>query len=232
MIRRALLMSLDNTEPVEFQGLNVIPKAWKDEETISDGWSKIVASCQDGTYLSKYHLGDTKIADFGIQGLCMMQIVAFDKDNLEDGSGKAPITWGSQHVLYSPQKGRTEHNYLLNYLPIGLKNAIRSVKKDYRVESASSNRTESRAYTLFSYGYGDDSKYTNFPLTPRITGLTPYGPKAYAQTRDYMSANNLYLRLYGSIELAGSTYSISNDAAGDYNVKIGWLHHVAPCFCT
>lgn len=228
MLRRALLMASAEAEPIEFQGVNLIPKAWKAEETISDGWSKIVASCQDGTYLSKYSLGDTKIADFGIQGLCMMQIVAFDQDLLSTGSGTAPITWASRHTLLTPQKYPSHLKNLKSLLPQGLQDAIRKVKIEYYYRNSSSH--EYRFTTCDLFNYHQKNQYTNFPTHPRITGLTPQGPTTSAFTED----NYAYNYSYGGT-IYGVYGDVSSLAASDlYGLQAmrDMFWHVAPCFCT
>ncbi len=229
MLRRALLMSSAEAEPAEFQGMNVIPKAWKDEETISDGWSKIVARCQDGTYLSKYNLGDTKIADFGIQGLCMMQIVAFDQDTLSDGSGKAPITWVSQHGLSQHSGGVTSADQYKSLLPIGLQNSLRQVHKKFTWGKNTKSEMDCYLFVLStgeatSLGkpvrpetmYDNHVKYVGSLPDIKVTGLTPNGPNVDAWTRS-RSYNNSSRCWYGNYSA-----SLSN---------LGQLY-VAPCFCT
>lgn len=52
----------------------------------------VFASIDKGTYATDYAIGDTVPLDLGSEGLINMQIVAFDTDDLADGSGKAPIT--------------------------------------------------------------------------------------------------------------------------------------------
>ncbi len=74
------------------------------EETIEDSWEEIIANVDNGTYASKYSVGDTKLIDLGEEGTVAMQIVAFDMDNLADGSGKAPVTWISEQLLKSSAK--------------------------------------------------------------------------------------------------------------------------------
>lgn len=62
-----------------------------DFSTISDSWADIIANEENGTYLTKYSLGDTK--QFNIDGVpYYAQIVGFDKDELT-GGGTAKITW-------------------------------------------------------------------------------------------------------------------------------------------
>ena len=67
--------------------------------TINDSWEDIIASVNDGTYKSKYKIGDTKSMDLGSEGVVEMQIAAFDADELADGSGTAAITWISKQLL-------------------------------------------------------------------------------------------------------------------------------------
>jgi hypothetical protein len=73
-------------------------------QTITDSWSEIFAAEQDGTYSTKYSIGDTKMLDLGTEGKHLMEIVAFDTDDKADGSGKAKITWISKDQLNTTQK--------------------------------------------------------------------------------------------------------------------------------
>lgn len=68
-------------------------------ESISDTWSEIIANVSNGTYSTKYQVGDTKKIDLGTEGEVIMTIVGIDTDDLADNSGKAPITWISKQLL-------------------------------------------------------------------------------------------------------------------------------------
>ena len=70
---------------------------------ISDSWEEIIASVKDGTYSDTYKIGDTKELDLGEEGVIEMELVAFDTDELADGSGKAAMTWIAKDLL------KTEH---------------------------------------------------------------------------------------------------------------------------
>lgn len=59
---------------------------------VTDTWAEIIAAEQDGTYLTKYHIGDLKWVAAEDTYYCM-QIIAFDTDELADNSGNAHITW-------------------------------------------------------------------------------------------------------------------------------------------
>lgn len=115
-------------------------------ETITDSWVEIIAACGDGTYSTKYHIGDTKILDLGSEGQVEMEIVGMNVDDLSDNSGKAPITWISKQLLktshdmyssaynyYANWASTTMRSYLrdtiLPLMPTEVQNGIKEVKK-------------------------------------------------------------------------------------------------------
>lgn len=71
---------------------------------IIDSWDAILAAVADGTYATKYKIGNYKPLDLGAQGTVNMQIIAFNKDSLADGTGTAPITWLSKELLASSHR--------------------------------------------------------------------------------------------------------------------------------
>jgi len=78
---------------------------------IADSWDEIIQSVNDGTYRSKYQIGDTRTLDLGSEGVVEMQIVAFDADELADESGnKAAITWISKQLLKSDHRMNPEED--------------------------------------------------------------------------------------------------------------------------
>ena len=68
-------------------------------KTISDSWDQILSNIDNGTYATKYQVGQMKPIDFGTEGVVNMQIVAFDTDDKADGSGKAPVTFVAKELL-------------------------------------------------------------------------------------------------------------------------------------
>lgn len=62
-------------------------------------WAAVAAHIDAGDYASVYKIGDTIPMDLGDFGPVDMEIVAFNADNLADGSGKAAITWLSKQVV-------------------------------------------------------------------------------------------------------------------------------------
>lgn len=73
----------------------------RDPGPISDSWEEIIAAGEDGTYIDKYQIGDTKELDLGEEGVIETELVAFDTDELADGSGKAHMTWVARNLLNS-----------------------------------------------------------------------------------------------------------------------------------
>lgn len=74
----------------------VASPCWDDGEKT---WDDVFAAIADGTYKKKFAIGDCIPLDLGSEGVVNMQIIAFDTDDLADGSGKAPISWLSEQLL-------------------------------------------------------------------------------------------------------------------------------------
>lgn len=72
--------------------------------TITDTWTQIFEAEQNGTYTSKYSVGDTKTLQYGT-GYVLMQIVGMDKDTLSSDTSKtAPITWLAKGAVFVDKK--------------------------------------------------------------------------------------------------------------------------------
>lgn len=78
---------------------------------ISDSWADIIAACNNGTYASKYKVGNYKPLDLGTEGVVNMQIVGIDKDPLAAGSGTAPLTWLSIPCLQTTHRMNPDVQY-------------------------------------------------------------------------------------------------------------------------
>lgn len=66
---------------------------------ISDSWDTIITNIDNGTYKTKYTIGDYKPLDLGTEGIINMQIVAMDADELADETGYAPLTFIGMELL-------------------------------------------------------------------------------------------------------------------------------------
>lgn len=128
--------------------------------TIQDSWSEILAAEADGSYLTKYQIGDTKFQQIG-DYLFDLEIVAFDKDDLADGSGKAHITWIAKHVVFADKmntsstnsggwancKLRSDLRAMLDSSSADLKAAVKEVNKTYY--NYTTSKTETVADTIW-----------------------------------------------------------------------------------
>lgn len=79
-------------------------KAWGggsggDEPAELLSWEGVAYHINKGTYKDVYAIGDMVPLDLGSEGLINMQIAAFDKDILADGSGTSAISWVAKEVL-------------------------------------------------------------------------------------------------------------------------------------
>ena len=66
---------------------------------IADSWDTIIANIDNGTYSTKYKVGNYKPLDLSTEGIINMQIVAMDADELADRSGYAPLTFVGMELL-------------------------------------------------------------------------------------------------------------------------------------
>lgn len=127
---------------------------------IEDSWDEIIAACNDGTYATKYKIGNYKPLDLGSEGIVNMQIAGKDVDELADGSGFAKLSWISMSLLRTAiywneslkqnedgtyvegtgTIGGWEKSYIRSYLrntikpliPENIRNSIADVKKEQR----------------------------------------------------------------------------------------------------
>ena len=119
---------------------------------ITDTWAEIFAAEQDGTYLSKYSVGDLKWLE-GEDTYYLMQIIAFDTDTLADNSGNAHITWfckgyyGLAQMNSSNRSGGWLTSDMRAYLRESIfpsldqtvRSAIKEVSKTYKDSDDSTN---------------------------------------------------------------------------------------------
>lgn len=155
----------------------------KEVKEISDSWEQILASIKDGSYRTKYAIGNYKPLDLGSEGIVEMQIAGFDAEPLADGSGMAAITWISRNGLKTThcmnpdiQKGKIgtgaiggwKTSEMRTYLdqtikplmPAVVRNAVKKVKK------YSSSRTINKKM-LYN---AETSDYLWIPSVREVTG--------------------------------------------------------------
>lgn len=108
---------------------------------ITDSWSEIGAHIDDGTYATRYKVGNYKPLDLGTEGVINMQIVAMDADELADGTGYAPLTFIGMELLTTDKdlsNGWANSNLRNTYFPNTIMPLIPSVVKS-RIQSVIKN---------------------------------------------------------------------------------------------
>ena len=117
-----------------------------DYSTITDSWDEILAAINDGTYATKYTVGDTKLITINGSDV-YAQLVAMDADPLADGSGNtAPTSWVVKSTLTDHVMNSTGTNAngwaacemrswlretAITWLPETIRSAIKEVTKTY-----------------------------------------------------------------------------------------------------
>lgn len=135
--------------------LGEYPKNITIPETITDSWAEILAAEDNGTYSTRYNIGDTKIVNIGKYKV-PMQIVAMDTDVLADDTGNAKITWISLNSPFrctmDPRNTNTNGwgectirtglmNRLYDHMDNNVKSAIKSVKKTFYDRTINTTKT-------------------------------------------------------------------------------------------
>lgn len=126
---------------------------------ILDSWEVIINNINNGTYATKYTVGNYKPLDLGSEGVVNMQIAALDADILSDGTGNAHITWVAKELLATTRGMNTTNTnsngwvssgmrrYLRNdiwaLIPATVQNAIVEVDKTYYNYTTTSTETYS-----------------------------------------------------------------------------------------
>lgn len=130
---------------------------------IEDSWEDIIAASNDGTYIDRYIIGDTKELDLGDEGFVTMKLVGIDADELADGDGYAPMTWVSEQLL------NTEHE--MNSSDTNVGGWEKSELRDYLKATIlplvpSPVQKNIKKVVKYNYEYNDD------PLDRHITTTT------------------------------------------------------------
>jgi len=135
--------------------LDEYPKALSGE-TITDSWDEIFQAESDGSYKTKYSVGDTKYLVIG-GTYVLMQIIAFDRDILSsDHTSTAKITWLAKSLSFEFPMNFTEvteggwadcecrkflSDTIYGQIPENVRNKIVAVDKTYTATSSSSSTT-------------------------------------------------------------------------------------------
>jgi hypothetical protein len=207
---------------------------------IEDSWDEIISSVNDGTYATKYSVGDYKPLDLGSEGVVRMQIAAFNTDVLSNSEGNAHITWVAADLLATKHNmnnastidGGWEASQMRTYLsqsvwaliPANVQNAIIAVDKTYYDRLDSSTETCSDKLCIPSWREMNLTQHTG--KTRETSGVIYNELFTDANSRIRMfngSSLNWWLRSSYITVANGFCYVSSSGSGDDINAsyKIG-----------
>lgn len=209
------------------------------EGTITDSFAEIIASEENGTYLEKYTIGDTKYVKIG-PDIIDFEIIAFDTDDLANGQGKAHITWLAKHLLhnnsYMNETPTTEGGWaqcsmrnklrdLVAECDGDLKSAIKEVNKTYFDYNAQITKTIADTFWIPS------SREVGFGSTPTESSGVVYSELSSNRVKKTFSDNSqiYWLRTAAS----NKKYKIvTSSGSGGSNPDADQFQYILIGFCT
>ena len=212
-------------------------------DTIHESWEEISGAISDGTYTTKYAIGDTKAVDMGDQGIICFQIVAFDADVDENGN-TIPITWVSQQILATSKRMNASNTTSGGYPASEMKTTIAGYYD--RLPSTLKSMIVAASKTSRDYNGGTPQDLTTnetlwIPSYREIFGGTSYEQTGPIYSGVFSSSSTRIKKRYGTGSSArwwlrsasgSSNFSyVTNDGGyfdGDASGTIG----VALGFCT
>lgn len=136
-----------------------------EDAEIEDSWDTILANVANGTYATKYNIGNYKPLDLGTEGIVNMQIVAKNADTLASG-GTAPLTWISKELLntnkrMNPGRAGSEGAYTVGTGSVGgwAQSEMRTYMSTLKAKIPSS--VAAAIKTVVKTNYNNDSSGTS-----------------------------------------------------------------------
>ena len=193
-------------------------------ETITDSWDEIFQAESDGSYKTKYSVGDTKYLVVGGTYI-LMQIIAFDRDILSsDHTSTAKITWLQKNLSFQfPMIFTTTADWencecrkflsdtIYEQIPENVRNKILAVDKTYYAGTASGTATCSDKLWI--------------PSLREVSSRLPYERSGVDYT-DFFVDNSSRIKSLGLLTGLNSTWRLrSSDKNGSstmfYNIGTG-----------
>ena len=214
-------------------------------ETITDSWADIATACANGTYSSKYTVGDVK--SIVIDGTTYyMQLVAKDADVLaSDGTTTVPTTWLMYKRMYTEHRMHSSATTsgmwaecemrswlasdVLPMLPSDVQSAIKTVRKYTGKNNGSTTaKDQTTDDKLWIPSYREVLNSINCetlgavyaPLTPDNSARIKYGSSGYNGKMWWLRSSS-NASTYCTIGSSGST-STSNPTATNYCTCFGF----------
>ena len=216
---------------------------------ITDTWEQILAAVADGTYSTKYKVGNYKPLDLGNEGTVNMQIAGFNKDTLADGSGTAAISWISKELLatsqrMNPARAGDSGNYTEGTGAIGgwEKSELRSVLKGtIKPLIPESVRNAIKSVSKTQPAYGTNGK--SFSQTTEDDVWLPSRIEVFYGTYKALFPDDASTKKYRQDETRASWWWLRSGGAteefdgvsgygGISSNRAQYRNYVVLCFCT
>ena len=212
---------------------------------ILDSWEMIITNVNNGTYATKYAVGNYKSLDLGPEGVVNMQIAALDMDVLSDGSGKTRITWVAKEALLNPRvMNNTDtskdgwaasdlraclQTEIWSLIPENIQNAIVAVNKDYSNYTTKSILTCSDKIWIPSYrevGFGLAEEESNVVYSGIFNGSA-----SRVKTLNDGTACDWWTRSVFTFGSNGNYFHRVGGNGGSYSYIANDTHGVVIGFC-
>ena len=209
--------------------------------TVTDTWAQIIAAADDGSYASKYKVGDTAIVTINNTNYVVM-LVAKDTDVKSDDSGTAHMTWlcvgfygrhrmNASNVTTDGWEACEMRSWLsgtvLPLLPEELQNAIIEVNKPYFDYGSSSTKTcNDKLWIPSSYEVCLTGSYLKEDSGVQYSGVFSSTDNSRVKFDSSGSANSWWLRSANSgtafVYVIGSGSGSNSSATNAYGVVFGF----------
>ena len=212
-----------------------------DFSTISDSWAEIFAAEDNGTYATKYQVGDKK--QIVVNGTTAYAVIAaMDADTLADNSGNAKITWVLDRIITTHAMNSTATNadgWPTTEMRTWLSGTILPT-----IDETIRNNIKEVSKTSYDYTTKADVTSTDklwLPSMREVFGGTSYeqsGPiysglfkDANSRIRRQSGAAN-YWWLRSAISNSGTYFWCVNNNGASGNSSANYQYGVAFGFCT
>lgn len=173
-----------------------------DYSTIDDSWAEIFAAENDGTYASKYSVGDTKQMSVGGE-IVYAQIAAINTDTLSAG-GTAKITWIIRDCLTTAYSMNVTSTNAGGWSESGMRTWLHNTVLPTIDEAV---RNNIKAVSKVSYDYT-----TNSDITTDETVWIPSAREIFGGTSGYEQSGPVYSALYTNANSTTKFRSTSTSA--------------------
>ena len=182
---------------------------------ITDTWEQIFAAEQDGTYASKYKVGNYVVLDAGTEGIVYAQIAGMNADPLAEGSGNAKITWITKYLANTNKRMNPDVVTIYKYPDApswGANGNSWTSKNAYTVSTAKATWTltatsDGTITVFYKTSNANTSRNKITTLTVNGTAVATNYANTTGQTQEVNVTSGDTVTVYVEYDLLGASYS-------------------------